>query len=144
MTNQRAYGDSHPNRVLDAKTVRDIRLLHLCEGISASQISRDLQMNISCISRIVNWKAWARQDHDLRVIPKPVHKGGHAYHTRPTDYSKLSRPEPKRSCRGCLHLNDDGLCDFGFPECLRSGYREAETCNVYQPLKQTYASPNRH
>lgn len=74
------FGVTNPNSFFDAKTVREIRLLHLCDKVSASQIARDLGVNVSCISRIVNWKAWARQDEDLRVIPKPGHKGGDPYH----------------------------------------------------------------
>ena len=129
-------GESNPNSLLDARTVREIRLLHLCDGISASQIARDVQMNVSCISRIVNWKSWAHQDEDLKVIPKPAHKGGEHYHQpRPEGSEKIELLEPKRTCRGCLHLNDDGLCGFGFPECLRSGYKEAKNCNVFQPRK---------
>ena len=129
-------GESNPNSLLDTKTVREIRLLHLCDGISASQIARDLKMNVSCISRIVNWKAWAHQDEDLKVIPKPGHKGGDKYHLpKPEGHVSPGPMGPSRSCRSCLHLNDDGLCGFGFPECLKSAYKEARKCNVYQPRK---------
>ena len=37
-----SYGMTNPNSLFDAKTVREIRLLHLCDGIAASQIARDL------------------------------------------------------------------------------------------------------
>ena len=76
MTPRASYGMTNPNSFFDAKAVREIRLLHLCDGIAASQIARDLGVNMSCISRIVNWKSWAQQDEDLRAIPKPGHKGG--------------------------------------------------------------------
>lgn len=128
-----SFGVTNPNSFFDSKTVREIRLLHLCDGISASQIARDLGVNVSCISRIVNWKAWAGQDEDLKVIPKPGHKGGEKYHRPKTD-----TPEPvlRFTCRSCLHLNDNtGICDFGFPECLSSGYRFATKCPVYKTIK---------
>jgi hypothetical protein len=131
-------GETNPNALLDAKTVREIRLLHLCDGISASQISRDLKMNVSCISRIVNWKSWAHQDEDLRVIPKPGHKGGDKYHLpKPEGYASPDplSPVARVTCRTCIHLNDDsGICDFGFPECLSSAYKFAAKCCVYKPL----------
>ena len=126
MTNQRAYGDSHPNSVLNADLVRQIRLLHYCDGVSASQIARDLEMHSSCISRIVNWRAWSHQDHDLKIIPKPNHKGGHTYH-----HIKLERPQPQYTCRDCLHLTRFGNCGFGFPECHSSAFREAAQCNAF-------------
>jgi hypothetical protein len=132
-------GESNPNSLLDTKTVREIRLLHLCDGISASQIARDLQMNVSCISRIVNWKAWAHQDEDLRVIPKPGHRGGGVYHQpKPEGYVKPEplEPKPRMTCRSCVHLNDDsGVCDFRFPECLSSAYKFAAKCCVYKPIE---------
>jgi hypothetical protein len=125
-------GESNPNVLLDAKTVREIRLLHLCDGISASQIARDLQMNVSCISRIVNWKAWAHQDEDLKVIPKPVHKGGGWHNRKPK--TKSLEPVSRITCHTCVHLNDkSGVCDFGFPECLSSAYKYAAKCCVYKP-----------
>ena len=71
MTPRASYGVTNPNSFFDANAVREIRLLHLCDGIAASQIARDLGVNVSCISRIVNWKSWAGQDQDLRAIPKP-------------------------------------------------------------------------
>ena len=124
-------GVSNPNSLFDAKTVREIRLQHLCDGIAASQIARDLGVNVSCISRIVNWKAWAHQDEDLRGIPKPGHKGGGDYHQlkgAPVVAARLT-------CRKCLHLNDNtGVCDFGFPESLTSAYTFAAKCNVYQAV----------
>ena len=139
-------GETNPNSLLDAKTVREIRLLHLCDGVSASQIARDLKMNVSCISRIVNWKSWAHQDEDLRVIPKPAHKGGNAYHQpKPEGYvspDPLS-PVPRATCRTCVHLNDDsGICDFGFPECLSTAYKEAANCCCYKPSKANHESPD--
>ena len=132
-----SHGESNPNSLLDSKTVREIRLLHLCDGVSASQISRDLKMNVSCISRIVNWKAWAHQDEDLKAIPKPSHKGGTAYHQpKPEQNTSLEpvAPVARVTCRTCIHLNDNsGICDFGFPECLSSAYKFASKCCVYQP-----------
>ena len=133
-------GESNPNSLLDAKTVREIRLLHLCDGVSASQISRDLKINVSCISRIVNWKAWAHQDEDLKAIPKPSHKGGTAYHQpKPEQITSLEpvAPVARVTCRTCIHLNDNsGICDFGFPECLSSAYKFASKCCVYQLLQK--------
>ena len=135
-----SHGESNPNSLLDAKTVREIRLLHLCDGVSASQISRDIKMNVSCISRIVNWKAWAHQDEDLKAIPKPSHKGGTAYHQpKPEQSTSLEpvAPVARVTCRTCIHLNDNsGICDFGFPECLSSAYKFASKCCVYQPLQK--------
>ena len=128
-------GESNPNVLLDAKTVREIRLLHLCDGVSASQIARDLQMNVSCISRIVNWKAWAHQDEDLKAIPKPIHKGGGWHNRKPKTKPATSGLKPIVTCRQCIHLTDDGNCGFGFPECLKSGYKEAKNCNVFQQRK---------
>jgi hypothetical protein len=111
--------------------VREIRLQHLCNGIAASQIARDIGVNVSCISRIVNWKSWAQQDEDLRAIPKPVHKGGGDYHRPKGDPVPVTR----LTCRKCLHLNSNtGVCDFGFPESLTSAYTFAAKCSVYQPL----------
>jgi hypothetical protein len=131
MTPHANPGVSNPNSFFDAKTVREIRLLHLCDGIAASQIARDLEVNVSCISRIVNWKAWAHQDEDLRVIPKPGHKGGGDYHRPKSDPVVPTR----LTCRKCLHLNSNtGVCDFGFPESLTSAYTFAAKCSVYQPL----------
>jgi hypothetical protein len=131
MTPRANPGVSNPNSFFDAKTVREIRLLHLCDGIAASQIARDLGVNVSCISRIVNWKAWAHQDEDLRAIPKPGHKGGGDYHRPKGDPVVAARP----TCRKCLHLNNNtGVCDFGFPESLTSAYTFAAKCSVYQPL----------
>ena len=120
-------GESNPNSLLDAKTVREIRLLHLCDGISASQIARDIQMNVSCISRIVNWKAWAHQDEDLKVIPKPIHKGG-GINKRISESTTL---KPIYTCRQCLHLTKNGCCGLGFPECIKSAYKEAKNCNAF-------------
>ena len=135
MTPHANPGISNPNSFFDAKTVREIRLLHLCDGIAASQIARDLGVNVSCISRIVNWKAWAHQDEDLRAIPKPGHKGGGDYHQlKPEGYVKPA-PAQRLTCRNCLHLNNNtGVCDFGFPESLTSAYTFAAKCNVYQPI----------
>jgi hypothetical protein len=131
MTPRANPGVSNPNSFFDAKTVREIRLLHLCDGIAASQIARDLGVNVSCISRIVNWKSWAGQDQDLRAIPKPVHKGGGDYHRPKSDPVVPTR----LTCRKCLHLNSNtGVCDFGFPESLTSAYTFAAKCSVYQPL----------
>ena len=127
MTHQRAYGDSHPNSVLNAALVRQIRLLHYCNGVSASQIARDLKMHSACISRIVNWRAWSHQDHDLKIIPKPKYKNNQINY-----YVKLERIDFKLTCRNCLHFNENtGLCDFGFPECLSNSYQEATNCNVF-------------
>ena len=131
MTLRASYGMANPNSLFDAKTVRKIRLQHLCDGIAASQIARDLEVNVSSISRIVNWKAWAQQDEDLRAIPKPVHKGGGDYH-RPKSAPVVAA---RLTCRTCLHLNDNtGVCDFGFPESLTSAYTFAAKCSVYQPI----------
>ena len=131
MTPRASYGMANPNSLFDAKTVREIRLLHLCDGIAASQIARDLGVNVSCISRIVNWKTWAQQDEDLRVIPKPAHKGGGDYH-RPKGVPVVAA---RLTCRTCLHLNSNtGVCDFGFPESLTSAYTFAAKCSVYQPI----------
>jgi hypothetical protein len=115
--------------------VREIRLQHLCDGVAASQIARDLGVNLSSISRIVNWKSWAHQDEDLRAIPKPGHKGGGKYHLlKPEGYVKPA-PAQRITCRSCLHLNDNtGVCDFGFPESLTSAYTFAAKCSVYQPV----------
>ena len=133
MTPHANPGISNPNSFFDAKTVREIRLLHLCDMVSASQIARDLGVNVSCISRIVNWKAWTGQDQDLRAIPKPGHKGGDKYH-RPKGAPVA--PGVRLTCRSCLHLNDDsGICDFGFPECLSSAYKFASKCCVYKPIE---------
>jgi len=119
-------GVSNPNSFFDSKTVREIRLQHLCDGIAASQIARDLEVNVSSISRIVNWKAWAHQDEDLRVISKPGHKGGPVYH------GIIAKPsKPIYTCRQCLHLTKDGCCGFGFPECINSAYKEAKKCNAF-------------
>jgi len=119
-------GVSNPNSFFDSKTVREIRLQHLCDGISASQIARDLEVNLSSISRIVNWKAWAHQDEDLRVIPKPGHKGGPVYH------GIIKKPvKPLYTCRQCLHLTKDGCCGLEFPECISSAYKEAKNCNAF-------------
>jgi len=132
MTLRASYGMANPNSFFDAKTVREIRLQHLCDMVSASQIARDLGVNVSCVSRIVNWKSWAGQDQDLRAIPKPGHKGGDKYHRPKTDPVV---PVVRLTCRTCLHLNDDtGICDFGFPECLSSAYAFASKCCVYKPL----------
>ena len=135
MTPHANPGISNPNSFFDAKTVREIRLLHLCDGIAASQIARDLGVNLSSISRIVNWKSWAHQDEDLRAIPKPGHKGGGKYHLlKPEGYVKPA-PAQRITCRSCLHLNDNtGVCDFGFPESLTSAYTFAAKCSVYQPV----------
>jgi hypothetical protein len=131
MTLRASYGMANPNSLFDAKTVREIRLQHLCDGIAASQIARDLEVNVSSISRIVNWKSWAQQDEDLRGIPKPVHKGGGDYH-RPKGAPVVAA---RLTCRSCLHLNDNtGVCDFGFPESLTSAYTFAAKCSVYQPV----------
>jgi hypothetical protein len=132
MTLRASYGMANPNSFFDAKTVREIRLQHLCDMVSASQIARDLGVNVSCVSRIVNWKSWAGQDQDLRSIPKPGHKGGDKYH-RPKSDPVV--PVVRLTCRTCLHLGDDsGSCDFGFPECLSSAYKFASKCCVYKPL----------
>jgi len=131
MTLRASYGMANPNSLFDAKTVREIRLQHLCDGIAASQIARDLEVNVSCISRIVNWKSWAQQDEDLRGIPKPVHKGGGDYHRPKSDPVPVTR----LTCRKCLHLNSNtGVCDFGFPESLTSAYTFAAKCSVYQAV----------
>ena len=131
MTLRASYGMANPNSLFDAKTVREIRLLHLCDGIAASQIARDLEVNVSSISRIVNWKAWAHQDEDLRGIPKPSHKGGGDYHRPKGAPVVAARP----TCRSCLHLNiNTGVCDFGFPESLTSAYTFAAKCSVYQAV----------
>ena len=131
MTLRASYGMANPNSLFDAKTVREIRLQHLCDGIAASQIARDLEVNVSSISRIVNWKSWAHQDEDLRAIPKPVHKGGGDYH-RPKGAPVVVT---RLTCLKCLHLNDNtGICDFGFPESLTSAYTFAAKCSVYQPI----------
>jgi hypothetical protein len=124
------FGVTNPNALLDAKTVREIRLLHLCDGVSASQIARDVQMNVSCISRIENWKSWAHQDEDLRIIPKPIHKGGDSYHgiNATPDKTKLNLAY---TCRQCIHLTKNGCCGFGFPECIKSAYKEAKNCNAF-------------
>ena len=135
-------GETNPNAMLDAKTVRKIRLLHLCDGISASQISRDLKMNVSCISRIVNWKSWAHQDHDLKVIPKPANKGGNAYHIKPKDYNKLKRPERMQTCRDCLHLTERGNCGLGFPECHSTAFKEAAKCNAFVSIHANAGAPS--
>jgi len=110
MTPRGSYGMANPNSLFDAKQVREIRLLHLCDGIAASQIARDLGVNVSCISRIVNWKAWAHQDEDLRAIPKPAHKGGGDYHRPKGDVVPVTR----LTCRKCLHLNSN----TGGIECI--------------------------
>ena len=135
VTSRASYGMANLNSFFDSKTVREIRLLHLCDGIAASQIARDLGVNVSCISRIVNWKSWAHQDEDLRAIPKPAHKGGGDYHQlKPEGYEKPAPPQ-RLTCRNCLHLNTNtGVCDFGFPESLTSAYTFAAKCNVYQPI----------
>jgi hypothetical protein len=135
VTPRGSYGMANPDSFLDPKQVREIRLLHLCDGVAASQIARDLGVNVSCISRIVNWKAWAHQDEDLRAIPKPGHKGGGDYHQlKPEGYVKPAPPQ-RLTCRSCLHLNSNtGVCDFGFPESLTSAYTFAAKCNVYQSL----------
>jgi hypothetical protein len=131
MTPHANPGIANPNSFFDAKTVREIRLLHLCDMVSASQIARDLGVNVSCISRIVNWKSWAHQDEDLRGILKPAHKGGGDYHRPKGDVVPVTR----LTCRKCLHLNSNtGVCDFGFPESLTSAYTFAAKCSVYQPL----------
>ena len=147
MNKHGCFGEDNPNSLLDARTVREIRLLHLCDGVSASQIARDLQLNVSCISRIVNWKAWAHQDEDLRGIPKPDHRGGGQYHQpKPEGYIKPEPTPPKRkpTCRSCLHLNDvTGICDFGFPECLATAYKEARTCNCYSPITLDQCKPQK-
>ena len=131
MTLRASYGMANPNSLFDAKTVREIRLQYLCDGIAASQIARDLEVNVSSVSRIVNWKSWAQQDEDLRAIPKPEHKGGGDYH-RPKG---APVPVTRLTCRKCLHLNDNtGVCDFGFPESLTSAYTFAAKCSVYQPI----------
>jgi len=131
MTPHANPGVSNPNSFFDAKTVREIRLQHLCDGVAASQIARDLEVDVSSISRIVNWKAWAHQDEDLRAIPKPAHKGGGDYHRPKGDVVPVTR----LTCRKCLHLNiNTGVCDFGFPESLTSAHTFAAKCSVYQPL----------
>jgi hypothetical protein len=129
-----SYGETNPNALLDAKTVREIRLLHLCDGVSASQIARDLQMNVSCISRIVNWKAWAQQDEDLKAIPKPVYKGG-GYHSRKPE-PKLEPPK-RQTCRQCIHLTKEGRCGLEIPECISSAYKEAARCSAFVQIKTT-------
>ena len=123
MTPQRVFGDSHPNAILNSEIVRQIRLLHFCDGVSVSQIANDLKMHNSSVSRILNWLAWTHQDYDLRGLPKPRRKDGH--------HVKLERPEPKPTCRDCLHLNQRGNCGFGFPECHTSAFKEAAQCNAF-------------
>ena len=132
-----SYGETNPNSLLDAKTVREIRLLHLCDGISASQIARDLRMNVSCISRIVNWKAWAHQDEDLKVIPKPAHKGGGWRNRKPKQVTTSLKPIV--TCRQCIHLTDAGRCGLGFPECIKSAYKEAKHCYCFTPVRELTA-----
>jgi hypothetical protein len=122
------FGVTNPNALLDAQTVREIRLLHLCDGLSASEISRRVGMNVSCISRIVRWHSWATQDDDLRVIERPIHRGG-GYHNRTP---KPKTEEPARpTCRQCIHLTKAGRCGFEFPECIRSGFKEAAKCSAF-------------
>ena len=138
MANRHGAGEANANALLDSRTVREIRLLHFCDGVSASQIARDLQIHLSGVSRIVNFRAWAHQDDDLRGLPKPGHKGGNNYH-RPKPEGCVSPdslpPVVRVTCRACIHLNDDsGICDFGFPECLSSAYKFAAKCCVYKPL----------
>ena len=138
MANRHGAGEANANALLDSRTVREVRLLHFCDGVSVSQIARDLQIHLSSASRIVNFKAWAHQDDDLRGLPKPRHKGGGAYH-RPKPEGCVSPdfppPVARVTCRTCIHLNDDsGICDFGFPECLSSAYKFAAKCCVYKPI----------
>ena len=138
MANRHGAGEANANALLDSRTVREVRLLHFCDGVSVSQIARDLQIHLSSASRIVNFKAWAHQDDDLRGLPKPRHKGGGAYH-RPKPKGCVSPdfppPVARVTCRTCIHLNDDsGICDFGFPECLSSAYKFAAKCCVYKPI----------
>jgi hypothetical protein len=122
------FGVTNPNALLDAQTVREIRLLHLCDGLSVSEISRRVGMNVSCISRIVRWHSWATQDDDLRAIERPVHKGG-GYHNRTP---KLNADEPApATCRQCIHLTKLGQCGLEFPECIKSAYKEAKNCNAF-------------
>jgi hypothetical protein len=133
------FGESNPNSLLDAKTVREIRLLHLCDGISASQIARDHSINVSCISRIVRWHSWATQDDDLRVIERPIHRGG-------GDHSRTPKPmtdEPVApTCRQCIHLTKAGRCGFEFPECIRSGFKEAAKCSAFVLIPTPAGAPS--
>lgn len=135
MNNHGCFGEDNPNSLLDARTVREIRLLHLCDGVSASQIARDHSINVSCISRIVNWRAWAHQDEDLKVIPKPAHRGGGNYHLH--ERKQPAAKPAKPTCRQCIHLTKDGRCGLEFPECIRSGFKEAARCSAFVPIPTT-------
>lgn len=124
------FGESNPNALLDARTVREIRLMHLCDGLSASEIGRQVGMNVSCISRIVRWNSWAHQDEDLRVIERPIHRGGGDHRKTPNPMAdELASP----TCRQCIHLTKAGRCGFEFPECIRSGFKEAAKCSAFVP-----------
>lgn len=135
MANRHGAGEANANALLDSRTVREIRLLHFCDGVSASQIARDLQIHLSGVSRIVNFRAWKHQDDDLRGLPKPRHKGGGAYHQPKPEGVVTLEPVQKRTCRDCLHLTNGGRCGFGFPECISSAFKEAARCNAFAPIK---------
>ena len=124
-------GESNPNAFLDSKGVRELRLLHFCDGMSVSDAARMMGVSVSCGSRLVNFRAWKHQDLDLMGLERPVHKGGGFNNRKVRDKPK----EPRHTCRDCLHLTKDGACGFGFPECISSAYREAAKCNAFAPIK---------
>ena len=121
-------GSANPSTTLNDALVRKIRLLSICDGLSSSQIAREYCLNVSCISRIVNWNSWKHTDEDLKELPRIRHKNGYS--------RSLTNEEKKQSwtgisCRQCLHLTKDGCCGLEFPECIKSAYKEAKNCNAF-------------
>ena len=111
---------------IDSPLARQIRILHLIDGLPGAEIARRFSLSNSCVSKVLRFVTWADQDHDLRALPRPEHKGGGS---RPGTYTK-----PHRTCFDCRHfLEDRRRCDLDFPECSRSQYREACHCNCFRP-----------
>ena len=115
---------------INSQLARQIRLLHLVDGLAGSEIARRLSLSTSCINKVLCFVTWANQDQDLQALPRPVHKGGGS---SPGSYTK-----PRRTCFECRHfLENHRRCDLDFPECRRSNFREACHCNCFQPHNQS-------
>ena len=128
-------GGSNPVASIDDATVRRIRLHYIDGGESISAIARSYQLSVPCVSRLCRWMTWAYQDADLKAMPRPVHKRGISQPLTEEEKEARqiagNRKRPKFSCLQCLHLNNNGNCGFGFPECLSTGYSEASKCNAF-------------
>jgi hypothetical protein len=129
-------GSASPTTTLDDATVRRMRLAHLMEGESASALARIFGVSIPCASRICRWLSWAHTDPDLKLLPRPIHRGGGsrpgtAAHGRDRE-QRMFTVGP--TCRECIHLDDRGCCGLGFPECLNTNYKEAAKCNAFASI----------